>query len=264
MKHLTKILMGLAFLGLAACSSDKNNYYGGEFQSCVDFGGGCDYRIFEEFQNPSMVRYPTDSQGRIEGASQQQTAGVTYYNNLDACSRINSEYLQAQGDNGYYENINRYIVAELPRDGGLVCIDSLALDTADQDPYYNWYGIDTSAMYFSEFAQYGYYPRNNFNTGNQNTSSVNESRNIVTKFITLTGTNGTTTTTTNGTNYINNIRSFADVKDRARSMNVPILCNLRRGSNTVNDDCRGYTCKPLPNNYLAPSGPNTGICSFTN
>lgn len=249
---LLKMLMAMGLVAsLAACQGkDDNNYYYGEFQSCVDFGGGCNYHVFNEFQSQYLMRYPTDQAGRPEGATQQNAGGVVYYSSLDACSRMNSQTVYSYSG----ENMNRWIPVELPRDGGLACLDSLVLDTSGVNPNQGWgNSYDTNLMLFSEFAMYGYTP----SSWSNNTPIGG---NLVTKYLNLIpGQN--TNTTNNQASWGNLYNSFSQTKSMAASVRIPVMCNLRHGDNAPNDDCRGRTCQRISNNYLH-TGQYLGVCTY--
>lgn len=247
------IRMAIVSLGLVTAlvgcqGKDGNNYHTSEFQSCVDLGGGCVPQVQYEFNTQFLTIYPPDEQGRPQGAT-QNNGGIVYYSNLDGCTQRNNQTISVNSG----EHLARYIPVELPRNGGLACIDTMVLNTNRDYPYQNW-GIDPNSLLFSEFKMYGYVSM--WYGGGQTTPVVGG--NIISKLINVIPSQSSGT----GSNITNpyNQESFQDRKSRAEKVSVPLVCNLDHGDNTINDDCRGRTCKRIQNPVFHTG--NLGICEY--
>lgn len=212
----------------AAVKKEARSIEAYEITSCTDFGGGCNPFVFSEFQTSLLLAYPKLENGSIEGAVKSH-GGVVHYDNLDACSWKNNQSLLTT----YGEQMKRWIPVELPRNGGLACVDSMVFDISFQHNYQNMWSIDASNMIFSEFAAYGYTSK--WASG----TMAPISKHVLTKYINLAPRN--TTDKNNHTAY----NDFETIKSRAISVNVPLMCNLKFGKDTTNPDCRGLTCKKL-------------------
>jgi hypothetical protein len=242
MKQLfLSIMMGLSLLSLISCGSKDNNHYlAGETQSCVDFGGGCDPFIIQTLQSPALRPYPTDAQGRLQGASSQNIGGVVYYSNFDGCSQ---ETVQTY----YGDSVRRYIPVILPRNGGLACLDSFALDLSGNfNPNHGLYNFNPEQLMFNEWDMYNYVPM-----------GANYQRsNVFTHYINLVpGQNSGTNNNNTGWGYIN----FSQHKATQYSAVLPLTCDLRHGDNSTNPDCHGRTCVRPTNPYVS-TGAYFGVC----
>lgn len=246
--------MGAALLALVACSNNGNDPIYNDFQSCVDFGYGCNPGVYNTFVNnsPALSEYKMEN-GVIAGAV-QLTGGTVYYQNFNGCA--NNTTIQTW-NNG---PIKKYIPVVLPNNGGLACLDSLAMlsQNSTYNPYYGMNNyLNVEELAYSELHMYNYNPawNNNYYNGNNTVAATNF--NFMRKSV-RTKINATSTNNYNPYGQI----TVQNLQANTTSAELLIGCDLRAGQEN-NPNCRSHyigqgTCIQPPS-YWVDSG-YFGLC----
>lgn len=251
MRTLLRFFMGAALLALVACSNNGSDPIYNDFQSCVDFGYGCNTGIYNTFVNSSSALIPYAMENGVIQGAVQLTGGLVYYQNFNGCennSTINT------WNNGA---IKRYFPVTLPNNGGLACLDTYALidPNSNFNPYYSYSSMYAEELAYSELHMYNFRPEmNGYGYGNSNVNTT--TYNFMTKSV-RTQMSGSNSGYNNA--YYPTVASLQATSTSARLL---IGCDLRAGQEG-NPHCRSNysgqgTCIQPPS-YWVDSG-YFGLC----
>ena len=253
MKTIIRWILGLGLFGLVACDNGNQLPIFSDFQSCVDFGAGCDPRVFESFrmQTGVLTPYAMTADGVLAGAVPMQ-GGLVFYEHFNGCQNNSSISTIMNG------NIRTFIPVVLPRNGGLACMDSRALFLGNPNFLLNNPIIVRAEEFlFSELHMYGFTPELN-QIGWGGIGAVPPQTPLLTKGISI-------APNVSGTGFNNNGNwNVASLRANTSVANLLVGCDLRLGME-ANPDCRSQwsgqgRCIQPPGNFNQSTG-FFGLCS---